>query len=306
MFIVGAVLFLGTLWFLSSLVLVIKIDGLSEEAAGKLLTSLKGAGLTPGMTRRELAERKRGIEREMMLITPEAVWLGISGKGVVAEVKVVPRKNAPVSEGPSDLVADGDGVITNVVVIQGEAMVKEGDVVAQGDLLIRGIRWYNDLETGEMHQEDLTAAGVVEARVWREIEVVEPKVIWQAAVHSKPRLQYSLRIGRRFWTMAQFGPAPGKNYFWERRRKRIYRGRNLDQAVEIIKDSYYPVSWRKRQRSPEEIRQAALAEAKLKRKQWPSEQPVGSSTVRWMDEGLFVRLVMTLETTRNIAKTVPR
>lgn len=306
MFIVGAVLFLGTLMYTSSLVWMIKIDGLQGEAARKLTASLKVAGLTPGMTRRELLERKRAIEREMMLITPEAIWLGIAVDGVVAEVKVVPRKTAPPPTGPCDIVADSDGVVAKVVVIRGEAVVKEGDIVAQGDLLIQGIRWYTDLETGELRQEALTAGGVVEARVWRDIEVIEPKVVWQAAANPKSRVRYSLRRGERLWTVAQFGPVPAGNYFWERRRKRIYQGRNLSQTVELIKDIYYPVNWYKRQRSPEEVEQAALAEADLKSKQWLTEQPVTPSLTQWTDEGLFMRLVLTLETTRNIAKTVPR
>jgi predicted Zn-dependent peptidase len=42
--------------------------------------------------------------------------------------------------------------------------------------------------------------------------------------------------------VAQFGKRPTGNYFWERRYKRIYRGRNTLEVVELIKDEVHRFS----------------------------------------------------------------
>jgi len=305
MFLIGALLFIGLIMYLSSLVLFVRIEGFEERHRDKLLESLRRAGLRPGMTRQELLSQKRRMEREMMLVTPEAVWLGISVKGVVAEIKAVPRKTPALAAGPSDLVAAVDGVVTKVVTIRGVPAVREGDTVARGDLLISGIRWHQDSETGAMVTEEVPAGGIVEARVWYDIEVIEPKIIWKPRLDRQQWTCYRLRWNGRWIPLFCFGKKPANNYFWERSVKRIYRGRNHGQGVELIKDSFREVSWRQVRRSPEEIKRAALAETVLKKKQLKN-LTIERQMEAWTDEGEFVKLITTLETTQDIAMAVPR
>lgn len=305
MFLMGALLFVGLIMYLSSLVLFVKIDGFEDNRREKLLEALERAGLRPGMTRQELLSQKRRLEREMMLVTPEAVWLGISVKGVVAEIKAVPRKTPAAAAGPSDLVAGADGVVTKVVTIRGVPAVREGDTVARGDLLISGIRWHQDSETGAMVMEKVPAGGIVEARVWYDIEVLEPKIIWKPRLHRRQWTRYRLRWNGQWIPLVCFGKKPANNYFWVRGVKRIYRGRNLGQGVELIKDTYREVSWYQVRRTPEEIKRAALAESVLKKKQLKN-LTIEREMEAWTDEGLFVKLITTLETTQDIATAVPR
>ncbi len=305
MFLVGALLFVGLTMYLSTLVLFVRIEGFEGRHRDKLLEALQRAGLRPGMTRQELLNQKRRIEREMMLVTPEAVWLGISVKGVVAEVKAVPRKTPAAAAGPSDLVAATDGIVTKVVTIRGVPAVREGDTVARGDLLISGIRWHQDSETGAMVAEEIPAGGIVEARVWYDIEVIEPKIVWKPRLYNRQWTCYRLRWNDRWIPLFCFGKKPASHYFWERYVKRIYPGRNLGEGVELIKDIYRDVSWHQVRRSPEDVKRAALAETALKKKQLKN-LIIERQMEAWTDEGLFVKLVTTLETTQDIAMAVPR
>ncbi|NLY74132.1 MAG: sporulation protein YqfD [Firmicutes bacterium] len=304
MFWFGAVLTVGTLLYLSTLTLFIKVDGFSGAEREQLIQTLKRAGLKPGTPTKELFREKRRIERDAIIKTPEAVWLGINFKGVVAEVKVVKRKNPPPPSSGCDLIAERDGLITKVAVIRGRAVVKEGDVVARGDLLISGRLSRIDPETGTVVVENIPASGIVEARVWHDLEVIQPKEVWRAHFLNKQNVVYSIRWGnrtRRIW--GNVNRLEGERV-WERYRKRIFYGRNPDRVVEFIKDVWQAVRWRKTTLSLDEVKWEALREAKAKQI-FLKGLVNGIPNQTWIDEGDFIKLIMTFEMTQDIAMLAP-
>jgi len=305
MFLISGLLCFGFLIYISSLILVVKVDGAGTETGRRIRESLAKLGLKPGHSRREISAKKGLFEREIILLTPEAVWIGITIRGTVAEVKVVPRKKASPPIRPRDIVADEDGIITKVAVFRGIPVVKEGDTVARGDLLISGREWRKDIQSETISQVEGTASGIVEARVWEEIEVLEPKIIWRPVRRPGRRLEYKLRWGKRIYRLGGVGEKPGKNYCWERRYKRLYQGRNPLKIVELIKDIQQEVAWRPTTRRMTEIKKAALAEAVRKRK-FLQNGGTGRMASTWSEEDSFVRLRMTLESIRDIGRVASR
>lgn len=69
--------------------------------------------------------------------------LAVNVKGTVATVDVIERVPKPESvfpeEGYCNLVAESDGIITNITAAEGHPQVKVGDVVVEGQLLVNGI-----------------------------------------------------------------------------------------------------------------------------------------------------------------------
>jgi similar to stage IV sporulation protein len=305
LFFAGGLLFLAGLVYCSALLCFVKLDGVPPSETERVLTELYRAGLKPGELRSVLLQRKNLIEREALLHLPQAVWLGINLRGVVAEVKYVPRKLPPLPAGPADIVADSEGLVTKVVVIRGVPLVKEGDTVIRGQMLISGTQWYNHLQTGEMYKEEVAASGIVEARVWNDFEVIEPKVIWRAARGRNRLIRYRLKWGNKLYDLGGFGIKPRGDYFWKRSYKEIYRGRNPSEVVEIIKDTWEDVLWSRERRSVVAIRAAAYAELERKRKLF-AYPPIDRRAVLWSDEGMFLRLRATVETVRDIARSAPR
>jgi similar to stage IV sporulation protein len=305
LFVVGGLCFCIILMYSASFLWFIKIDGVSRTEQAKIYKILYQIGLRPGKSRRVALGRKNLIEREAMLRLPGIVWLGINLKGVVAEVKAVPRLRAPQTTGPADLVADCDGLVTKVVVIRGVPAVKEGDTVIRNQLLISGTVWYNDPTDGTLYKEVVPANGIVEAKTWYNIEILEPKKVYHVLRGKNRKVRYGLRWGRRFWKLGGYGKKPARDYFWRRRHKQIYRGRNLTDGVEFIKDIWEEVTWRKITRPSGEIRRAALGEAAQRCKilKYP---PFDRREVAWFDEDNFIRLQVTLEAVRDIAKVLPR
>ncbi|TCL65296.1 hypothetical protein EDC14_101744 [Hydrogenispora ethanolica] len=302
-FLLGSVLFVGGLIYLSTLVLVIRVEGFEGADRQQLFTTLAKLGVKPGVTRRSLLTRKTMVEREVMLEMPQAVWFGLNLRGVVADVTVVKRKVPPPARSSYDLIAGRDGLVTKVAVIRGTSAVKEGDTVAPGDLLISGIEWQSDKASGELVKIPVPANGIVEARVWQDIEVTEPRLCWRALPERERLTAYSLRVGKRLWPLFRLGKRPVANYSWTRWQKRLYQGRNPALVVEIIKDTWQAARWVKVVRTPAELKAAALREAAERRKYLPGRG--GKRTVHWSTEGNFLKLIVTYESIQDIALIAP-
>jgi similar to stage IV sporulation protein len=296
---IGAISVIGLLIYLSSSVIFIRISGFEDAERRQLLANLARLGLKAGVSRREVMLRKSLIEREVMIHTPGAVWLGITVQGVVAEVKVVKRKSIPAISNFCNIVAARDGVITKMVVIRGMPVVKEGDTVARGDLLISGVEWLTNPEAGELEKHEVAASGIVEAKVWYDLEAVEPKITWRPEVKRDFLREYKFRWGRKVWHLASFGRKPVKDYYWARWHRPLYQGRNPLDNVELIKDTWQAVSWRRVVRTHQEIAQSALAEISQKRKELGI---VASASIKtWSEEGNFVKYKLTCEKIADIA-----
>ena len=285
----SAALTLGLLLYLSNLTLFIKVDGFSGAEREELIKTLKNVGLKPGKPTKELAREKRRIERDAIIRTPEAVWLGVNFKGVVAVVRAVKRKTPPPPNQGCDLVAERDGLITKIAVIRGQPVVNEGDTVARGDLLISGRLSYVDPETGAAFIKTIPASGIVEARVWYDLEIIQPKKVWRVFYLNKANSVYSIRWGDRVWKIWGNASRLKGEKVWERYRKRIFYGRNPDRGVEIIKDVWQEVKWQKQTLSMSVIRNEALQEAKARRK-YLVGLVTGAPSETWIDEGDYLKI----------------
>ncbi len=297
---IGAITLISFLVYLSSFVFIIKINGFEDTERQQLLANLSRLGLKAGASRHEVMQKKSLIEREVMIHTPGAVWLGITVRGVVAEVKVVKRKNVPAQVESCDIVAAKDGVITKMVVVRGMPAVKEGDTVARGDLLISGVEWLTNPETGELEKHEVAASGIVTAKVWYDLEAVEPKIVWRPELNQDFFREYKLRWGRKLLPLISFGHRPLRNYSWSRWHRPLYQGRNPLESVEIIKDTWQNVIWHRKVRSCREIENTVLNEMKERAKKLNIEGNPSGQT--WTEEGNFIKYTTTYEKQEDIAK----
>ena len=298
-FLVGALFCLGLLVYLSNFVWVIRIEGFEGVAREKLCVELKRAGLRPGVTRQKLLNEKRFVEQEVLLHTKQAVWLGITIQGVVAEVRVIARKSAPAKSVGHDVVASREGIITKLVVVRGTPAIKEGDTVARGDLLITGIEWHTDRASGTLRQEAIPAQGVVIARVWYDWEIIEPKIFWKTTVSKIVCTEYSIKYRGKLCRLINLGRKSKHEYQLSRWRKLISVGRNPSFDVEVIKDVWTETAYRRYKRPLEEVKKAAWQEFLLKSRLM--KQAHGERNINWSDEGGFLKLTVSIEGTQDIS-----
>lgn len=177
-FFTGALIFILALYIMSSFVWFVEVDGNKKVESSKILLTAAKHGVYQGAAKWNFSRIE--AEEAMLRDLGELSYVKLDIRGVKARIQVV-EKILPKTDisGPCHIVATRDGVIEEVLALDGQANVKPGDVVKKGDILISGVVFpekspyivNNDEEEKEEEQEEpytVRARGQVKARVWYE------------------------------------------------------------------------------------------------------------------------------------------
>ncbi len=137
--IVGLVLFLGILWYLSSHIIGIDIVGNERLTHTQIEQELKSFGLYRGTPTSKIDRRL--LQNQMMTRLDDLAWIGINIKGSRAYIEVRERldtKKSVDKDIPCNLVAVRDGQIVGLEIRSGQTVVGICDMVEKGDLLVSG------------------------------------------------------------------------------------------------------------------------------------------------------------------------
>ena len=140
----GAMLALAAVFalflFLNSLVWDVRVEGCESGRESEILAELDSAGLSVGKSWRSID--KGEIEAKVLSSSDTVSWLNVNRRGTVAYVKVIDKVINDLPEQPSgfaNVVAERDCIIEQITVKRGVAMVKAGESVRKGQLLISGV-----------------------------------------------------------------------------------------------------------------------------------------------------------------------
>ena len=120
------------------------------------------AGLVVGKNKSKINTKE--IINTVRLKRNDVSWIGIELKGTNAIVKIVKSENAPQILNPEEycnIVSNKNAQIIKITAQNGTAMVKKGDIVKEGTILISGTMEGKYTGTRYVH-----SIGVVEAKVW--------------------------------------------------------------------------------------------------------------------------------------------
>ena len=148
---------------LSMRIWVVSVSGAGDEAAVRRV--LGDLGVRPGA--RKSAVDVSALSRQLEAALPEYAFFGVKASGVYLLVDARAADEAPqVYERADarDLVADADGVVLRVNTAAGRALVKPGDTVRKGDVLIAG----EERVSASGDTRRVRAQGSVTARLWTE------------------------------------------------------------------------------------------------------------------------------------------
>lgn len=117
----------------------VRVEGnelLSEEY---ITAQLEAVGF--GVGSRWSKTDRGNVEIALLDASSDIAWISINREGRVATVRVIELSPgmSPPSTAPANIVADRDCVIEEITVVSGTPVVKVGDTVRRGDLLISGI-----------------------------------------------------------------------------------------------------------------------------------------------------------------------
>ncbi|MGE5528010.1 MAG: sporulation protein YqfD [Patescibacteria group bacterium] len=290
-FLAGFALFAATIGILTGFVWRIEVVGAERLPRAAILRSLRRLGLYEGVWRGRLD--KDGIEKRLAIATPDADWLGLEIRGMVAVVRVVERILPPRQRSGGDLVAARDGLITGMVVYRGTPAVAEGETVHAGQLLVSGVEVRADA-AGQLAPRKVPASARVRARVWDEARSLVPLAFWRLVPTGRRTSALRLRLGP--WQAVLGSGRPPYIWFQQSRSRHSLRiGRNTPPLVELTIDRYRearPVLCRRDRRAA-----AALAAAEARARLGTGQ----GVRIAVQDDGGWVTAIATRESVEEIA-----
>ena len=150
------------IFLLSNFIWNIEIEGNENISEEEIIGTLKKEGLKIGTLKNKIDTKE--IVDKMRLDRDDLAWCGIELKGTNAIVKIVEAYRKPEIIEEDDycnIIAKKDGIIVKINATNGTPIVKEGDVVKSGTVLIGG--WLEGKHTGINY---VHANGKIMAKVW--------------------------------------------------------------------------------------------------------------------------------------------
>lgn len=255
-FIAGCAVFLLMIYVLSSFIWSIDIVGNKTISKERLIQELSALGLKSGVCRFYID--KENICNRIMIKMKELAWISIdlSGTRAIVEVAecVMPPKFVDKNL-PCNINADKDGIIKSIFVKTGTPLVKVGETVKKGDMLVSGIVISKYKVSRYVH-----AQADIKVRTWyEEIENV-PLVNIKENKTGRIKYLHKLRIIGSEISLSSNKP-PFKKFTSSTEEKLLSLGKNYVFPIGIISTKCEETISVKEKVSPEKAKAAGYARA---------------------------------------------
>ena len=295
--IAGIIISIVLAFFASSRIWFVKVRGCEKVSEENVLQLLESYGLksVASVSGEELDE----MEKRLMQDISDISWVGISRRGVNIYAYIKESSELPEStpiDKPADVIALKDGVVEKVTVLQGRAVVTQGQTVRAGDVLISGELIYQDLP-----YQYIYALGDVQARIWysgeRKISLVQSETVRTG----------NTAVVRTMRIFGQDIPLDGENpfasYEVESKERDVM---NLGIPVTIITQTYYETEEREYSITQEEALELGKSDLEQELSgQIPQDAEIlrTQSSVKAAEGGNAVIVSMFIETLEQIGQT---
>lgn len=223
-----------TILGMSNFVWNIEITGNNTIQTQELMETLNKNGLNIGVLKNKVNTKQ--LINDIRLNRDDVAWVGIEIKGTNAIVKVVEADAKPEiinKEDYCNIVSDKEGVITKITAKNGTLIMKPGDVIRKGDILIAG--WMEGKYTGirYVHSE-----GEIQAKVWYS---KKQKMSFNQQIQvktGKEEKKYSIRINEFKINLYKSIPKFQK-YDTINESKKLKLFSDFYLPIEMLTDTYY-------------------------------------------------------------------
>ncbi|MCR6544026.1 sporulation protein YqfD [Dehalobacterium formicoaceticum] len=261
--VVGGILFLAGLYVLSSFVFFIDvtsqepIKNVSSETV-KRLAREKGVVVGRPKWLMDFTDTEKYLMNQM----PQLSWVNVSAQGTKVEIEIVEKvlpEPGEKDKTPGNVVAFKDGVVTEILVMRGQARVASGDTVSKGEVLISGLILPlageaappSSSPSPDTEPELVRADGIVRAKVWYRGYGECPIVEKEEKLTGKSTRSVTLKWGDR-----QFG---------------LWGDKESPYPLGTEKITSKKINWPGAKGSPLEIIITTYGEGKITEKNWGAE-----------------------------------
>ncbi len=250
---VGGLVLLAAMGVMGNFIWQIQVSGLETLTREEVLAALDDLGVRQGVWRGSIDARD--VERQMMIRLDPVAWIAVNLRGSTAYVEVKERVVPPtrIDDGvPHNVVAAQTGYITAMEVYAGQALVKVGDSVTAGDILVSGI-----MEDHAGKNRAVHARARVMAQTEEKLDLCIPYRQERYTLKGVVRLRYLTLFGLRIPLSLKTPP------------QEPYRHESAAYAVPVIsrlmplsyhKDYYFALEQTTAAVPPDEAKETALRE----------------------------------------------
>ncbi len=234
-FAICVLLILILLFTTSKFIWNIQIIGDGVDTDG-IIQDINQCGVNIGMLKSKVDTKK--VINDIRLKRDDIAWMGISleGTNVIIEIVKAEKKPEIIDEKEyCSIISDKEGVITKISAQNGTLLVKPGDVVKKGDVLVGG--WMEGKFTGIRY---VHSNADIEAKVWYS---KKEKMILSGETREKTgREEKRYGINLNNFKINLYKSLPKfKNYDTINENKKLKLFSNFYLPIEILTDTYYEV-----------------------------------------------------------------
>ncbi|EGT3615154.1 sporulation protein YqfD [Clostridium perfringens] len=246
---IGALIFLIGLYIYSGFIWRIDIETKKNIAPFEIRTMLNEFDIKPGVKKSSV--NVYGLERKLENGHGDIMWVNARIEGGTLKIKVEEKVSPKIREENENqefknVVASMDGEIKKIYTTSGTAVVKEGDIVKKGDVLIipqQGIEGgeYEVDAKGEVTANtfyeksvDLQIAGKKEERTGEKDNDVYLEIMGKKIYLKKPTKEFS-----KYDKIESKGKFVNRNVYYEKADKDIVEDKEtiINNAVELMSNS---------------------------------------------------------------------
>lgn len=261
----GMAMMIAVLAVLSQMILFISVSGNQQIRSQTILEQAAQLGLKTWIWQRNVNLNQ--IAEVLTQQVQDAAWIGIKREGTHVNIQVVEKVKAQVSVEAGNLVATKTGVVQDILVIQGNARIHEGELVRAGQVLIA-------------KDSDKAAKGFVRGRAWYSSEAVVPLAEDVMEESGQVAKGWGIKFGSRV-IMVTTQQSPFPQAWQEVRSYSLPSWRNWQIPVELINVEYHEILAVHKERSVEEARRLAEEQAKAEvMAQLTPEAAIAGETVK--------------------------
>lgn len=300
-FAAGMLAFAALLFILSTFVWHVKIAGESLIPEEKIRQAARQEGLFPLQWSLRLADTGV-LAKRLAAQLPDAAWVGVEKKGTTVIITVVDstKPDAKQTDGPRDLVAKADAVVTRIVAENGRPLVERNDRVRKGEVLISG--WLGE---GELRKA-VVSKGNVRGLVWHEMRIVSPMVREQKTLTGESKERSYWVIGNRALQYSGYG---GDEFAESRTGATIHPWRIFSWTLPlgIMKETEMEVRTTRERLTAAEAKEAGLRQARLelREKNGPDARITSENILHEQKENGKVFMTVLFEVEQSIAVERP-
>lgn len=170
--VIGAFLIFVALTVLSQFVISISVEGNNRVSSEKIIAEAEELGLRKWVLKNSIDLDE--LSKQLQEGNEDIIWATMEERGTNIRIRVVEKTLPQRVLYQGDLIAAKTGFVDDVIVIQGIVAVKEGELVKEGQILIRaagGMTEYSydvggKADTKENAIDAPAAKGFVRGRVW--------------------------------------------------------------------------------------------------------------------------------------------